>query len=95
MVQISPAGAVVINIAGVGTSQPLVFSGGPQIDNTSGAAANFQINYAGTQPLVVSGGTNSYAVINAPNAPLQFTGGSDFYGSAVGFELTLSEISFK
>jgi Tfp pilus assembly protein PilX len=88
MVTISPAGAVVINIAGQGTTQPLVFSGGSQIDNTSGVAANFQINYAGTQNLMVSGGSNSYAVINAPNAPLQFTGGSDFYGSATGSTIT-------
>lgn len=88
MVEISPAGAVVINIAGQGTTQPLVFSGGSQIDNTSGVAANFQINYAGTQNLVVSGGSNSFGVINAPNAPLQFTGGSDFYGSATGATIT-------
>jgi Tfp pilus assembly protein PilX len=83
-ITISPAGAVVLNIAGQGTTQPLVFVGQAQIDNSSGVAANFQINYAGTQNLMIAGGTNAYAVINAPNAPIKFTGGSDFYGSATG-----------
>ncbi len=87
-VMISPAGAVVINLAGVGTTQPLVFSGNASIDNTSGVAANFQINYAGTQNLAITGGTNAYAVINAPNASLQFTGSSDFYGSATASTIT-------
>jgi len=41
---ISPPGAVVINIAGQGTGQPVVFSGGSTIDNESGVASNFQIN---------------------------------------------------
>jgi hypothetical protein len=87
-IQISPPGAVVINIAGQGNTQPVSFTGGSQIDNTSGVAANFQINYAGTGTIKVTGGSDSYAVINAPNAPLQFTGGSDFYGSAVGSTIT-------
>jgi Tfp pilus assembly protein PilX len=82
-VVISPAGAVVINVAGQGTTQPIDFTGG-SVSNASGVAANFQINYAGTGTVKLSGGSSTYVVINAPNAPLQFTGGSDFYGSATG-----------
>jgi hypothetical protein len=32
----------------------------------------------------VSGGTDAFAVINAPNADLTFIGGSNFYGQAIG-----------
>ena len=31
----------------------------------------------------IAGGSAAYGVINAPNASLSFTGGSNFYGSAV------------
>ena len=55
---------------------------------SSGVAANFQINYAGTQPMVISGGTNAYAVINAPNSPITISGGSTFYGSITGSTIT-------
>ena len=87
-VTISPPGAVVINIAGQGTTQPLVFSGGATIANPTGLASNFQINYGGTNPMVLSGGTNCLAVVNAPNSPVTITGNSDFYGSIVGSTLT-------
>lgn len=86
--QISPAGAVVINIAGTGTTQPLVISGGSSFDNTSGVAANLQINYAGTSGMTISGGSNAYAVINAPNSPITISGGSVFYGSITGSTIT-------
>jgi hypothetical protein len=87
-ITISPPGAVVINLAGVGTTQPLAFSGNASIDNTSGIAANFQINYAGTSNLAISGGTNCYVVLNAPNAPIAISGGSDYFGSMVGSTIT-------
>ena len=32
----------------------------------------------------ISGGTDAFAVINAPNADLTFIGGSNFYGQAIG-----------
>ena len=79
---------MVINIAGTGTTQPLVFSGGASINNTSEVAANFQINYGGTSGITISGGTNSYAVVNAPNSPLTVSGGTAFYGSMTGSTIT-------
>jgi Tfp pilus assembly protein PilX len=84
---ISPAGAVVLNVAGTGQATPVDLEGGG-IMNTTLIAGNFQVNYAGTGTMKVAGGSDSYAVINAPNAALQFTGGSDFYGSAVGATVT-------
>jgi Tfp pilus assembly protein PilX len=86
-VVISPPGAVVLNVAGQSTTQPIDFSGG-SVSNTSGVAANFQINYAGSSTVKLSGGSSTYVVVNAPNAPLQFTGGSDFFGSATGATIT-------
>ena len=43
-----------------------------------------QINYGGTGNLTVTGGTDAFAVINAPNAAISFHGGSNFYGQAIG-----------
>ena len=34
--------------------------------------------------MIVTGGTDAYAVINAPNSPITFRGGSNFYGQAIG-----------
>jgi Tfp pilus assembly protein PilX len=80
---ISPAGAVVLNVAGQGTAAPVDFTGG-SLSNTSNLAANFQINYAGSGTVTLTGGAGSYAVVNAPNAALTFHGGADFYGAAIG-----------
>ena len=85
---ISPMGAVVLNVNGVDSSgktigTPINFSGG-SIANTSDIASNFTINYGGTGQVDLSGGSNNYAVVDAPNAPIVFSGGSDFFGSVVG-----------
>lgn len=86
-ITINPAGAVVINVAGVGQNTPVDLEGGGVV-NTTLIAGNFQVNYAGTGNVKVAGGSNAYEVINSPNASLQFTGGSNFYGSAVGATIT-------
>ena len=90
-IQISPAGAVVINIAGqgfTGSAQPLNLTGNDAIDNTSAVATNFKINYPGTQPITVTGNSNAYAIVNAPNSPISLTGNSSFYGSMIGSTIT-------
>jgi Tfp pilus assembly protein PilX len=84
---ISPAGAVVFNVVGTGQATPIDLEGGGLM-NTTQLAANFQLNYAGAGNIKFAGGSGSYAVINAPNASMQFTGGSDFYGSATGATIT-------
>jgi hypothetical protein len=43
----------------------------------------FSINYAGTNGSSISGGAAAAFVLNAPNADLTLTGGSDFYGSLI------------
>jgi hypothetical protein len=82
-ITISPAGAVVINVAGAGQATPIDLEGGGVV-NTSLVAGNFQVNYGGTGNVKVAGNSSAYEVINAPNAALTFTGGSNFYGSAIG-----------
>jgi len=82
-ITISPATkAVTINISGTGcASAPISFSSNTLINNASGIAANLQINYAGTGTLTFTGGSATYAVVNAPNAAVVLHGGADFYGT--------------
>lgn len=76
-------GPVVINLAGVGQSTVLNMTGGSFSNNTY-VPGNFVINYGGTGGMKISGGTAAYAIINAPNADLTFSGGASFYGQAIG-----------
>ncbi len=80
---VGPVGPVTLNIAGQGTSTPLDFGGG-SIQNLSYKPENFEILYAGTGTLKVSGGAATAALVFAPNADLQLVGGSDFYGEILG-----------
>jgi len=82
-ITISPVGAVVINVAGTGQATPIDLEGGGVVNPTQ-VAGNFQVNYAGAGNVTVAGGASAYEVINSPNAALKFTGGSNFYGSAIG-----------
>src|SRR5713226_139240 len=84
---ISPAGAVVFNVAGQSNAAPVDFTGG-SISNTSGIPNNFQINYAGTGSVSHSGGAGSYVTVNAPNAAVSLTGNSDLYGAVIGRTIT-------
>lgn len=82
-ITISPSNkAVTINVSGTGcASAPINFGSNTLINNTSGIASNLQINYAGTGTLTFTGGTNDYAIVNAPNAAVVLHGGADYYGS--------------
>src|SRR5262249_26304689 len=79
-------GAVVINIAGASltvNATALDLSGGSLV-NSTGLTSNVLINYPGSNPIKLSGGTQMSALIYAPNAPVNINGGSHFYGSIVG-----------
>jgi Tfp pilus assembly protein PilX len=82
-VNISPAGQVTLNIAGSGAANAVDFSGG-SVSNNTGVPNNFQVNYAGTGGVSVSGGSGSYIVVDAPNAAVKLTGNSDIFGAVVG-----------
>jgi hypothetical protein len=76
-------GPVVINIAGVNQQNPVDFTGGTFQNNTY-VPGDFVINYGGSANINISGGAAAFAVINAPNANISFSGGSNFYGQAIG-----------
>jgi PilX N-terminal len=67
---------------------PVNIDGGGGITNLSFDPQRFQIRYAGNNESSVSGGSAAAFLINAPNAPLKLTGGSDFYGSLIVKTLT-------
>ena len=75
-------GPVIINLAGVGQNNVFNLAGG--FSNTTFVPSNFMVNYGGTGNVSLSGGAGAYAVIDAPNASISFSGGSNFYGQAIG-----------
>lgn len=81
-VNINPPGQVTLNVQGTGQSTPVSFSGG-SFSNPTHIPNDFQINYNGTGGLKLTGGSSSYLVVDAPNAPVQLSGGSDIFGSVV------------
>jgi hypothetical protein len=87
VVAISPPGQVTLNVAGSGVATPVDFTGGT-LANTTGVPNNFQINYGGTGGIVLSGGSGSYLVADAPNAAVNLHGGSDIYGAVIGASVT-------
>jgi hypothetical protein len=76
-------GPVYMNVAGVGTNQPISFAGNA-ISNPSFDPRMFQVVYAGTSDVTMSGGTATALMMYAPNAPVSLTGGSHVYGAIVG-----------
>jgi type IV pilus assembly PilX-like protein len=76
-------GYVVLNVVGSGQTDPVKLVGN-SITNASYDPTTFQILYAGFDNVTVKGGSNAVAMIYAPNAAVELTGGSDFYGSVVG-----------
>jgi hypothetical protein len=77
-------GPVIINLAGQPNLTNVLDMTGGSFSNTTYVPNQFVINYGGTGDMTVTGGTDAYAVINAPNAAIKFRGGSDFYGEAIG-----------
>jgi hypothetical protein len=81
-------GAVVMNVAGKNNSggwmsNPFDTSG-TSFTNSSMDPSKLQILYAGTETIRVSGGNDQAMVVYAPNAPIQLSGNSAFYGSLIG-----------
>jgi len=77
-------GPVIINLAGQPNLASVLDMTGGGFSNSTYVPGDFVINYGGSGSMTVTGGTDAYAVINAPNAALTFRGGSNFYGEAIG-----------
>jgi Tfp pilus assembly protein PilX len=81
------SGPVVLQLAGnslTGNAPVLDFGGTSQLVNSTSAASNFQVIYAGTANINLKGGTSAYGLVYAPNSSIGFNGGSDWYGAVVG-----------
>lgn len=86
-IQIMGTGNVVLNIAGSDGSggylaTPVDFEG-QSATNASFDPARLQIIYAGTGTIKVAGGADTAALVFAPNASVNLSGGSDWYGSII------------
>jgi hypothetical protein len=77
-------GPVVINLAGQPNVSPVLDMTGGNFSNTTYVPSDFVINYGGSGSMTVTGGTNAFAVVNAPNSAITMKGGSNFYGQIVG-----------
>ncbi|HVB34723.1 MAG TPA: hypothetical protein VNJ52_10175 [Patescibacteria group bacterium] len=81
-ITISPAGQVILYVAGNAVTTPVSLTGN-SLTNDTGIPANFQIVYGGTGTIQIAGGSAAYSVVYAPNAAVEMTGGSDWYGSII------------
>ena len=89
---VTTANPVIFNIAGqslaTGSTPAVNFQNGAAISVASFNPALLQIRYPGTNPIILTGGSTSAAIVYAPNSPIQVTRGGDFYGSIVGSTTT-------
>ena len=76
-------GPVALYITGTNQTTPVNLSNGT-VANQTLVAANLAIFYAGTGGVALSGGTNAYFVVDAPNAAISLSNGAGIYGAIVG-----------
>lgn len=81
------SGPVVFNIAGQGVATPLKIVGNG-LSNPTFVPENLRFIYGGTGTVQVAGGTDTAALLYAPNATGSFSGGSDWYGAVILKQLT-------
>ncbi len=89
VLRVSSAPAI-INIVGAGLSgsNPAFDLSGGSIANPTGIPSNLQFFYAGSRGVNLSGGAQAYATVYAPMAPINMSGGTDFFGGIVGLTVT-------
>jgi Tfp pilus assembly protein PilX len=75
-------GPVILNIAGVGQTEPFDGESGSVISPTF-IASNFRILYKGTGTLKMTGGSVTSGAVYAPNATVRVSGGADYFGAIV------------
>jgi hypothetical protein len=72
----------VLDVVTTTQTQPINMSGG-SLNNNSFDASKFQIKYAGTGAIAMSGGSKQAVAVYAPNAPVTLVGNSDLYGAVI------------
>lgn len=92
MGKLSVAGAGNVSIYVTGS---LRVSGKDSILNSTRRAPKLRIYYTGTSPVEVSGGSEAFFTLLAPDAPILLEGhGAAFYGAAVGKSLAVKNAKF-
>jgi hypothetical protein len=91
-INVSPPGAVTINIGGTGQASPLAIAGNGITDDT--IPNDFVINYAGTGSVSVAGNGSVWAMLDAPNATVSQTGNGAWYGSIVASTISIGGNAF-
>jgi len=82
------SGPVIIKVAGQGVATPIDLSGGG-VSNPSLDPTKLQFVYGGTGNIKVTGGTDTAALVYAPNASSALTGAStNFYGAIITNKVT-------
>jgi Tfp pilus assembly protein PilX len=94
---VSPPGAVTLNVAGIGQSNPIAIGGNGIVDDT--VANDFVINYGCTPAtscgsVSIAGNGNVTAILNAPNAAITQQGNGNWYGSIVGSTISIGGNAF-
>ena len=89
---VDPPGAVTLNVAGQGTSNPLAIAGNGITDTN--IPNDFTINYSGTGTISISGNGDVTAILNAPNATITQQGNGNWYGSILGSKVTIGGNAF-
>ena len=89
---VSPSGAVVINIGGVGGGTVLAIGGNGITDNT--IPNDFVINYGGSGAVSIAGNGNVTAMLDAPNAPVTQVGNGNWYGSMLASTMSITGNGF-
>lgn len=75
---------IVLNVAAAGT----IDLTGSTLSNPSLVPADFQILYGGTNRVTINGGSQTAALIYAPNADFKLNGGGNLYGSVIASQVT-------
>jgi hypothetical protein len=86
------SGPVIINVAGAGLTgtAPAISLQGGDIINPTYDASKLQFLYGGVQPVILRAGASSAPgakngmLLYAPNSPITFAQGGDFYGAIIG-----------
>jgi hypothetical protein len=81
------SGPVILNLAGQSQTTVLDLTGGT-VTNSSLSPMNFQVMYAGTGNITITGGSKAAGIIYAPASTFKSSGGTDWFGAVVANTIT-------
>jgi Tfp pilus assembly protein PilX len=81
------SGPVIFNVAGTSVATPVDLTGG-SLTNSTLIPTNFQIFYAGSGNITITGGSQAAGLVYAPNASVKSAGGTDWFGAVVANTIT-------